>query len=1645
MGADFCAPKSGLRSQKGSVFSPDSMQFFFSGADIETYLNQIFDELRLSNHKQTYSPPLLSPPLSPLPPSPLQFGNESIQTSLSWAKERKDDSRTSDQYLSDEDTDSKADGNFIHSNILPLEVHDSIGPENCFVEDSRKNYKDSNLNEHGKSMDPSLAEVGCLELRNECTKQWQFMAESQNVSESTSVKNKINHDNNQTSEKQEMQDQSNVVVDQAFHLNDKEIIHSAKISSLENMESFQNIDKDNHVRSNNNQTDTGLVRNSTGNGINITYLISSASRKEKSECFCNNQGKKPSKNTGIAKVSENILVTESISKLSCQNPHISITEMNSQALVQKGEMEGKNVSWLPTVKGNNEGFPNIENQLPNENCKIQNWEKACLMTRENEGNNSKRNSIHIPGSKEEIKTTGDGKRSESSSKICKLLYDKNSNELQRKGNNQTQPSNPDSIKKDSGVTGKINIKGECSNKNDGNSIDLDEENNRRNDLADKLTDKMDGTAETEIETTGQKEDYCSKNTENDLTLQSSECYSQTSGAFTKNVKELNIEIAESENKLNAKGEMCTISSEKNENNSNAHILVSAADNFETRDHDNQVKSKKDSNSGESRVQLNLDQPPEKDSQEQENTKEKNLDEKTSLPCVSIDKEDQINKSLDSDQSVSDSLLIISPEMFSKSKLKLTKRYFPESKKVEVNKLESFFSPKQDSSYEINSNEIQFRAGVSRVGKEEKLQNLLTASKNGKNMKAGNFDTTETGVNKPLAKTGHMLVVPKANMKNSSTLRQVDVQKIVQNKLSKSKLKQQFSPGVPFSDSGSSGRCCVEMNNITMKKEDSLDENDSEVAFLNMVSKKVNTLKHSENKKNEIFATLEPTQKTVSFVSHISNMYKKPNTSRRISRAKIINRRHTIAVGNPTNSVRSPAKRAARTKSFSPSIFLSPSPPLSPIPPSPHRSALTPIISPLPTTPLPESVSPLPPSPKITSPPMIRGMALCHSENLSIHVPKPVVPNERLKAVKAITFQKKLADLPIIMSPELQSNRSSSSVGDNFKDLKNVAHAKSLSRANSLKRNADCSAISHQPKPKSTKKISFLEPPHKVNILKEDLEREPLTTGLNGERLQTENDLINSNTNKKPESQMSILDSRKVEFQNSISSKIPLEDRHDIKMKNLRFINDNSENIPRDFSDSVIEQKRSIRHKHKSETSSYSALENEASSAVASLVENNINLSSQAHCDNKEEYKLVDTSNKEVSEILDRDSQNPIKYTNHSKTLNPASLLAEAKPGIIKTKSGTGIDCKGSALYAHNYTEENIHDEISADKVSYTNLQKQPTQQIIDGSENNEKKGTTSCVERNDNRDIPFNEVIQNTEDPSLSLREKNQVEKGQIDNPIDKPRNDSAEILNNPKAKHTQGKFPLERTNNDINKQNNAKQIKSKDPDMKSAATGLGRKKESPSNKIMNKKLYKNTKFIVKKLFKVSSSNRILNKKKILTSILSKENNIDISAICNAIIELVQRCSEVPDILKSIEQNCKPNGASQGKLNCKCITQAANGLPSTESSLHNNFFSSPCQNCQKLRGTTLNSRTNCVFNTCGNLLYHPVLTGLEHDLLIITRKLFADQRFRRKLQTILLKRIKELLKSYEKLITVERLALWYVSFLFFFYNKIYFFEGFAII
>ena len=96
-------------------------------------------------------------------------------------------------------------------------------------------------------------------------------------------------------------------------------------------------------------------------------------------------------------------------------------------------------------------------------------------------------------------------------------------------------------------------------------------------------------------------------------------------------------------------------------------------------------------------------------------------------------------------------------------------------------------------------------------------------------------------------------------------------------------------------------------------------------------------------------------------------------------------------------------RDIRRKTHSPGMSISP--PMSPIPPSPRRNVLTPLISPLPVTPLPESISPLPPSPKIMSPPLIRGSAILHSENSSVRMPVPI-PRKRASVTQSIDFDKR---------------------------------------------------------------------------------------------------------------------------------------------------------------------------------------------------------------------------------------------------------------------------------------------------------------------------------------------------------------------------------------------------------------------------------------------------------------------------------------------------------------------------------------------------------------------------------------------------------------------------------------------------------------
>ncbi|XP_065651318.1 uncharacterized protein LOC101239132 isoform X2 [Hydra vulgaris] len=115
-----------------------------------------------------------------------------------------------------------------------------------------------------------------------------------------------------------------------------------------------------------------------------------------------------------------------------------------------------------------------------------------------------------------------------------------------------------------------------------------------------------------------------------------------------------------------------------------------------------------------------------------------------------------------------------------------------------------------------------------------------------------------------------------------------------------------------------------------------------------------------------------------------------------------------------------------------------SPPISPIPPSPNRSLLTPlisplsqsthhpfhllnpllprnshfipIISPLPQTPLPESVSPIPLSPTILSPPLIRSSALLQSENSSIFAPKPQLMQPVLKNIDDLNVEQSLSNI-----------------------------------------------------------------------------------------------------------------------------------------------------------------------------------------------------------------------------------------------------------------------------------------------------------------------------------------------------------------------------------------------------------------------------------------------------------------------------------------------------------------------------------------------------------------------------------------------------------------------------------------------------------
>ena len=147
---------------------------------------------------------------------------------------------------------------------------------------------------------------------------------------------------------------------------------------------------------------------------------------------------------------------------------------------------------------------------------------------------------------------------------------------------------------------------------------------------------------------------------------------------------------------------------------------------------------------------------------------------------------------------------------------------------------------------------------------------------------------------------------------------------------------------------------------------------------------------------------------------------KPMKRRLLSSSATAFRRH-----NSFSQIRA-RMRLSRTRSLSPNWCSPPSPPLSPLPPSPGRHLITPVISPLPTTPIPESVSPLPETPMplpvspltitpapeeisplpespttmITSPPMIHGSALEKTKDNAIVAPKPIGP---VKAAKALGF------------------------------------------------------------------------------------------------------------------------------------------------------------------------------------------------------------------------------------------------------------------------------------------------------------------------------------------------------------------------------------------------------------------------------------------------------------------------------------------------------------------------------------------------------------------------------------------------------------------------------------------------------------------
>ena len=135
----------------------------------------------------------------------------------------------------------------------------------------------------------------------------------------------------------------------------------------------------------------------------------------------------------------------------------------------------------------------------------------------------------------------------------------------------------------------------------------------------------------------------------------------------------------------------------------------------------------------------------------------------------------------------------------------------------------------------------------------------------------------------------------------------------------------------------------------------------------------------------------------SHTSHVSTVQRYPSSlhNRQSNRPNSAKKHVTFSNADKIRDI--------RRKTHSPGMSISP--PMSPIPPSPRRNVLTPLISPLPITPLPESISPLPPSPKIMSPPLIRGSAILHSENSSVRMPVPI-PRKRASVTQSIDFDKR---------------------------------------------------------------------------------------------------------------------------------------------------------------------------------------------------------------------------------------------------------------------------------------------------------------------------------------------------------------------------------------------------------------------------------------------------------------------------------------------------------------------------------------------------------------------------------------------------------------------------------------------------------------